>query len=87
MVVAGHIGNTNIDRARKTEQNMAFKLPVAEVPHPANLTLVVAELGHGQIQLPITIKICRPHIRDPGNVFGNHMLGEMLVAVILENND
>jgi hypothetical protein len=69
------------------QQREALELPVTLVLHPTDLTLIVAELTHHEIDVSVAIEVRGLHIADPSDVLQEDTVAESLIAVVLEDED
>src|SRR5262245_40389413 len=74
------------DRAGFFQQDMAAEIPVAEIFHPADLTLNVTKLADDKVEAAIAVEIDAADIGYAGDVFGDDMVAKLAVAEIFKDD-
>ena len=86
VAVARHVRDADVDRPAEAEQDVALEFSVAQILHPADLPLVIPELGDREVDPSAVREPPGLDIGDAGHVVHEHLPGEVLVAVVLEDD-
>ena len=82
-----HVSDRHMDRAGKAQQLMALEAKSALILHPPDLSLVVAELSDGEVDIAVVIEITRLDIGDTGYAVEERVVLESLIPAIFEQSD
>ena len=85
--IAVEVADRRVNRARERQKPVARKDPVSQILHPADLAVVIAELSNREVDVPIPIEVPRLDVGDAGDAVKQDAGGELLLAVILQDND
>src|SRR5690606_36015252 len=77
-LISVQVGHDNVHRTGQVQEHAPLEAPIAAVLQPRDLSLVIAELRHCQVDPAVAVKVGRPYIGHARRILQYPTSGEPL---------
>ena len=86
VAVAVQVGNRRVDRPGAALEDVTPEAPAAQILDPSRLAVVVAELGHGQVEVAVAVEVAGADVGNPRHALDHHVHSELHPTRVLQNH-